>query len=115
MKQRFFFNGIDIHAAGVAVGQAVQDAVYVNLAAADTAVARRQQTAVGANAADHFFAIQFFIQKPFARPLPQFVRGVASKDLAANIGRPRNRAFGDRKRPKGLGRRGVAKTGRAAI
>ena len=85
MKERFFLDGVGVHGTGVAVGQAVELSVQVDSGAADTAIARCQDAAVGTDTADHLLTVHFFIQKPFVGPLPELFGRTTFKDLAANV------------------------------
>jgi len=58
MIERFLLDRVDVHGAGVAVGQAVERAVHVDLGAAHAAVSGGQHTVVGADQADNLLLVQ---------------------------------------------------------
>ncbi len=64
MIKRFFFNGIDIHAARIAERKAVQGTVHIDFGTADSAIARRQHTPVRTDTANHPIIVRLFIKKP---------------------------------------------------
>jgi hypothetical protein len=85
MEEWFFFNGISIDGARVAIGQTIQLAVQVDFGTADTAISSSKHTMIGTNPTDNLMIFQFFIEKAFAGIFSRPFRCVASEYLTADV------------------------------
>ena len=85
MEKGFFFYGICVHRTRIAVSQAKQFAVIVDFGSAHTAVSRRQDATVRANATGDPITFQLSIKITLVRIFPEFFRRITFKYFAADV------------------------------
>jgi len=85
MEEWFFFNGIGIDGARVAIGQTIQLAVQVDFGTADTAISSSKYTMIGTNPTDDLMIFQLFIEKALAGIFSRHCRCVTSEYLTADV------------------------------